>query len=397
MAQHRLLLYSPTGTYITVLRFKTIDCSLVERGVGVLSATLFPEYRDDLFQRHSRIAYLRGSDRIGIESDKLIGDTMWLLVQRQRTLNSQGEHAIRLLCHHPNALLASRVVAYDEGTAEANKGDIGSDTMYDYIDENFVSATDTDRNLSTSHFVLDPRPSPTFGASIDTAGSYQRVSDILSSIVQASAAQGAYIGYEVYVQQPPGPFRVRFYSGQRGTDRGFSSSAPLILSPWSVNMERVTVGEDWSSCASVVYAGGEGKGDERVVGTASDSVLIGQSPFGRVEQFESFNTNDPAIVSSGAYNVLRDERPHRFFDASVASNPDSAAIYDHDFTWGDICGARFAAPQLDESGVTTAWEEYQFDVRVNPVHIQVAKQIDQGGQETDVERIEITLQSVEST
>lgn len=401
MSQHYLFLYSPTGEPLRPLRWKSIDCTLVERDAGMLTIGLFPEYRDDIFQRDSRIAYLQSPEGVFIESGKLVGDTMWLLSKRKRVLTEAGQHTIVLTCQHPNALLGRRVVAYDEGTSEADKSDIGSDTMYDYVNENFVTATDTARNLSSSHFVLDPRPSPTFGAPISGSGSYRPVKDILDEIVQSSAAQGAYVGYDVYVQKPPGPFRVRFYSGQRGANRGLTSGQPLIIGPFTAKMKRASVSEDWSAAVSFVYAGGSGKQDERAVETAEDTTLSGQSPFGRVEHFESSNTDVPGIIGSDAYSVLRNYRPRRQFEGTITPVVEqySGAIYGVNYTWGDIVGARFQAPLLNNFGQAYAWQEYLFDCRVNPVHFRVVRKFDERGVDvgTIEESTEIFLQSVEST
>lgn len=398
MSQHSIRIYSPTGEFLRSLRWKSIDCSLVEGG-GVLTIALFPEYRDDLFARDSRIAYLRAPEGAFIETGKLVGDTMWLLTRRRRIITEAGQHSIALICQHPNALLGRRVVAYDEGSAEANKSDIASDVIYDYLDENFVSATDTARNVSSAHFLLDARPSPTFGPSAPIAGSYRTVLELIQDICRSAAAQGTYMNVEVYVQSPPGPFRVRIYRNQRGANRGSTSGQPLIISPSSAKMVRASVDEDWSTAVSFVYAGGAGNLDERVVQTQEDTTLSAQSPFGRFEHFESFNTDDTAILGTEAYKVLRDYRPHRAFDGSVTPVAEqySGAIYDVNYTWGDIVNVRFQAPLINNFGQAYAWELYSFDVRVNPVHIQVVRQFDefQNVIGTD-EQVEITLQSIDS-
>lgn len=399
MTSHVLRLYSPTGEFLTPLRWKSLDCALVERGIGALTISLFPEYRDDLFQRDSRIAYLRAEHGVFIDSGKLVGDTMWLLTGRRRVLNEQGKHSILLTCQHPNAILGRRVVAYDEGTSEADKVDIGSDTMYDFVNENFVTATDSARNISSSHFVLDPRPSPTFGAPVQGSGSYRTILDILNEMVSSSAAQGAYIGYEVYVQQPPGPFRCRFYSRARGANRGATSGQPLIIGPFSAKMTRVDVGEDWSDVKTFVYAGGSGVGDERQVQTAEDTTLSAQSPFGRIEHFESSNTNTPGIIGSDAYSVLRSYRPRRDFSATIVPQAEqySGAIYDVNYTWGDIVVGQFNAPII-KNGQLQQWITYQFDCRVNPVRLRVVNLFDDYDNILEQqESVEITLQSVDST
>lgn len=401
MSQHSIRLYSPTGSYLQTLRWKSIDCTLVEGEGGVLTVSLFPEYRDDLFARDSRIAYLRAPDGVNIETGTLIGNTMWLVSRRRRIIQADGLHSIALICQHPNVLLQRRVVAYDEGTSEADKSDIASDVVYAYLNENFVTATDTARNLSSAHFVLDPAPAPTFGPSAQIAGSYRTVAEIIDDTIKSAAAQGVYMGVEVYVQSPPGPYHVRIYKNQRGTDRGFASGQTVTLTPTTARMVRATVDEDWSTSVSYVYAGGSGNKDERLTATAEDTVLSKQSPFGRFERFESFNATNTVVLGTEAYKVLRDYRPRRHFDGSVTPDADQTwgEFYDITYTWGDIVGVRFQAPVISVgTGQPFAWQQYQFDARVNPVHIQAVRTFNELGYILGIEEtVEIFFQSVDST
>lgn len=401
MSQHSIRLYSPTGQYLQALRWKSIDCSLVEGDGGVLTVSLFPEYRDDLFARDSRIAYLRAPDGVSIDTGTLVGNTMWLLSRRRRIIQADGQHSIALICQHPNVLLGRRVVAYDEGTTQADKTDQASSVVYEYLTENFSSATDTARNVSSAHFVIDPQPSPSFGPSAPIAGSYRTVSEIIDDIIKSAAAQGTYMGVEVYVQSPPGPYHVRIYQNQRGADRGFASGKTVTLTPATARMVRATVDEDWSTAVSYVYAGGAGNKDERVTATVEDSVLSKQSPFGRFERFESFNTTETVILGTEAYKVLRDYRPRRHFDGSVTPDADQTwgEFYDITYTWGDIVGVQFRAPLISVgAGQPFAWEQYQFDARVNPVHLQAVRTFDAAGYILGMEEtVEIFFQSVEST
>lgn len=396
MARHNIVLYSPTGEFLTPLRWKSIDVTLAERDMGVLTVALFPEYRDDLFQRDSRIALMRYADDPNLVTGTLVGDTLWLLTHRKRVLTEAGQHTIVLSCQHPNALLARRVVAYAEKTAQADKADLASENIYAYINENFVSATDTTRNWTSTHFVLDPSPNPAFGASANIAASYRNVLDVLNDICQSSAAQGTYVGFEVYTPVVPGPFHVRIYSGQRGTDRGFSSGQPFTVHSWGNMMSRASVEEDWSTAISFVYAGGAGKEDERLVQTASDAVLIAQTPYGRYEHFEATNTFTTGTLDTYAEKVLRDWRPRRGFEGTIAPN-DYGPKFGFDYDWGDIIGAQFAMPVLS-AGQITGWVTFKFDVRVNPVHIQVVRTFDENEYVIDTQdRTEVFLQSVESS
>lgn len=400
IGSHILQLFTPFGEPVRTLdAWRSIDCTLVENDIGTLTVSLSPEYTDEIFVRDSRIAYTRSPQQGGyFFPPKLVGDTMWQLTDREHEVDDDGNSRILLICEHPNRIMKSRVVAYNEGTTQADKSDSGSDVMYDYCNENFVAATDTTRNLSSSHFVLDARPNPPFGATIDKAASYQTILPILQDIVQASSQQSAYIGFEVYVPVVPGPYHLRFYNHQRGTDRSIASGQPFILYSSYVQgggLGAASVREDWTDVVSFVYAGGTGKDNERHVQVGSDASLINQSPFGRVEYFKNSSTDDDAVLLSEAQQALRQFRPQRNFSTDYSNQ--NEYVYDLHYSWGDVIGAQFLAPIIS-FGQITGWVGYLFDVRVNPVHITVQRFFDENGYILDEqETVSIHLQNITST
>lgn len=406
-AIQRLRLFSPTGEYVrTLASWRSIDCVLAENQSSPLTIALLPEYSDDMFPRHSRIVYERTPSTMydyGIM--KLVGNTTWLLQGTERRIEPNGKSTIVLNCEHPNCLMDSRVVAYDEGTIQADKGDIGSDVLYDIANENFVTATDTARNISSAHFVLDPRPSPAFGETVSNSTSYRNVLAIFQEIIKASAQGGNYCGFEVYTPIAPGPFHLRFYLGYRGTNRGLTSGQPFVLhstfvTPGGFGSSRTW--QDWGGTASFVYAGASGKQDERIIGTAQDDNLIKQSPFGRWEYFQSLNSQDSFAADSEALKALRERRPQRAFASDFGNQ--SQYVYDVHYTWGDIIVAQFSAPTI-VNGSVTSWVNYSFDVRIDPVHITAQRYFDENdvpvvGPNNEIqeeETLEIHLRSVEST
>lgn len=401
---YSLILYSPTGDYLAQLQIRSIDVTLTERETSILTVDTLPNYSDALFQRDSRVAFYRAPQGAAIEqTPRLVGNTTWLVTTRERSF-ADGQHSIILTCEHPNSLLGRRVVAYDEKTNQADKYDTASDVIKEFFDENLISATDTARNIAATHLVRDSF-GVSFGQTVGVHGSYRVLADCLADAAQASAAQGDYIGYEIYTPNPPGPFHFRIYRTTRGVDRGLTSGQPLVIDLATPGVRRASAIEDWSSAASFVYAGGAGKKGNRLVQTKEDTTLSSQSPFGRSERFEAFSTDDTSILDSEAYKVLNAYRPRRAFvgDAAVMPEQYAGAVYDVNYGWGDIVGARFAAPVWSRGLWSNAltiqnWVTYEFDCRVNPVHIQVVQPYDEEGNPLEPqETIEIHLQSVDSS
>ena len=398
---HILRLYTPTGEFIQDLdAWKSIDVTLTENDIAPLTITLSPQYTDQIFSRDCRVLYERApaAGEYYLPA-RIVGDTMWLLGSKERVVEEDGSSSIVLICDHPNKILASRVVAYNEGTAQADKSDLASTVINEIVNQNLsAGATDATRRISTSHFVLDTAPNPAIGATVAKSFSYQNVLSAIQEICQSSAQQDYYMGFEVWCPTPPGPFRFRQYGRQRGTNRGFASDQPFIL--YSLSQQyggfmASSVREDWSNVVSFVYAGGPGKVDERSVQSVSDPTLMAQSPFGRVEAFLSAQSSDATALNSEAYKMLRAARPQRDFNADFANQ--TQYIYDVHYTWGDIIGVNFAAPIITY-GALSGWVTYKFDVRLNPVHITAQRFYDQDGYIIDEqEKVEISLRSISST
>lgn len=403
MAYHTLNLYSPTGTHLAELAFwLSIDVTLSERELSPMTIMLAPVYSDALFQRDCRIVYERTPDRVSA-GPQVVGDTAWLLTGREHVLDEQGQHRIVLTCDHPTSLLGRRVIAYDEGSSAAHKHDLIDDVIYDFIDEQLVSATDTARNVSATHFVLDD-PGLSVGPTVAIDGSYRNLLDVLYDLTQQAAAQGDYIGFEVYTPVVPGPFHARRYRVLRGTDHTQDAGSLVRLGPFSANMSAASMREDWSSAVSYVYAGGAGKQDERLTSVREDAALSSQSPFGRFEYFLSSSTDSQSTLDLEVYRALRDFRPRRVLEAAFNAAAEGGYVYGVDYTWGDLVIGTFQAPNIAGafySDIPTSWTEFEFPCRVNPVHIQVARRFDADnlgmGPIGIDETIEAHLQSVDSS
>ena len=51
-------------------------------------------------------------------------------------------------------LLMRRVIAYKSGTSQSDKTDFADDMIKEYVDENLLNATDTDRNLPARPIII---------------------------------------------------------------------------------------------------------------------------------------------------------------------------------------------------------------------------------------------------
>lgn len=350
---YEIKLFSPMGTFLTELNaFESFDCALVENDIGRLVLTLPVSYNPELFLKDSRIAVYRGASG---RAPTLLGNALWFVRRRRRVLNDK-RRSLAIHAVHANDLLRRRIVAYDAGTPETSKTDQADDMAKAIVRENFVSATDTARNLSSALFSVAPDVSA--APSLSKAFTRRRVLAVLQELAQAAAQAGTYMGFEVWAPTESS-LEFRTYTKQRGADRRVSTSNALILSAETGTLGEIELDEDWADEATYVYAGGQGEGADRAIGTASNTTAIGESPFGRIEDFYQDNqTSDQTQLDDDADNALYAQRGRRIFSASV-SDTSGAALGVH-YDWGDL--------------VTAADGAVQIDCRVDPVHIQFDKQ-----------------------
>lgn len=384
-SRHFLNIYTPDGRHLDSLNdFESIECVLSELNIGTLVVTLPATHEASFYQRDARIAYERApSADLSSGTPRLVGGTTWLLARVIRALNRDLQEKVRLVCVHPNALLARRVIAYDEGTSQADKTAAADNMIKEIVDENFVSATDTTRNWSSSIFSVEADTSA--APSVSKAASYRTVLMTLQEIAAAAAAAGTYTGFEVTGRES-GAYMLRTYTGQRGVDRSSSGSQSLILSVVYGSMNEVILDDNWMDMASFVYAGGSGKRDERQIGTASSAALIAQSPYGRIEWFQNVaQTDDSTTLDSEAARALRERRPRQIFEGDVADT--AYATFGEEYDWGDRVIGEYS-PSTGFGFVR------QFDCRIDPVRIRADRTEDEEtGEIHEAEVLDIRLRS----
>lgn len=378
-------LYSPDGVYLDSINdFVRLECTLAEMQIGTLVLDI-PGVGHDatLFARGGRIAYYR-SPVATLSSGlfRLVGNTTWLIARRQRAVNRNYEQMIRITALHPNVLLAARVVAYNEGSAEADKTDFADDMIKAYVRENFVSATDTARNWASTRFAVETDRSA--APSVVKQASYRTVLTTCQEIAAAAATAGTYTGFEMYSTVETGPYTLRTYTGQRGQDRSSTGGKPLILALTKGSLNSVELDEDWTEIVTAVYAGGSGKKSERVVSSAAlDAAGIAESPYGRVEWFQNASSvDDTAALDDEAARTLREKRARILFTGDTVDT--EYATFGEEYDWGDKVIGEYT--DLRVARVS------QFDCRVDPVRIAVERGVDEeSGQFVETETLDIRL------
>lgn len=318
----------------------SLDMLRTVNNFGALSFTVSANYSTDLFKKDGRVFVYRS---INGASPYLEGETVYFIRRVARFLDEQGRSFLKIRALDANHLLNRRIVAYAAGTSQASKADFADDMMKDLIRENLgSSATDTNRDWS-SYITVQAD----VGAAQNITKSFSRrnVLTVLQELAQASTIAGTYLAFDM-IATSESTLEFRTYTGQRGIDHSSDSSDAVILGPEFGSLTNIERSYDWSDEFTYVYAGGQGELSDRLVAPSSDSTLIGESPFGRIEEFHNANmtSNSTALVDE-ADARLREGRPRRSFTATFLDTP--GVPYGIRIGFGDIVTASFLGETID--------------------------------------------------
>lgn len=356
-ATYELEILSGVGVPLArTMQYHMLDYARTVNGVGALSLVINKQNADwDWFEKDHQIRIWRS---VSGSAPTLDMSTSWFVGARER-VDTEGVYIID--ARDATSLLARRIVAYDAGTSYTSKTNFADDMMKEIVRENMgTSATDTARQWSTARWLVqgDRGAAP----SITKAFTRRNVLAILQDIAAASAINGTYLAFDVIAYITEYTFVFRTYTGQRGTDQRISNGGAFILSMEAGTLANARYKEDWRDEATVVYAGGQGLADDRVVQSAENATRSSISPFGRTEDFYNALSAglDTSAVLSAAESELRRKRPRRIFTGEITEQ--SQLRYGVDYHLGDY--------------VTAEIGDLSFDCRLDTIHIRV----DQGNE-----------------
>jgi len=268
----------------------------------------------------------------------LDGETCYFL-RGWKYYKSGGKDLIYLKGYDSNYLLDGREVEYNAGSDEAAKTDVACDMMKEIVDENFVSATDTDRNLAATLLTIQADDGQ--GATVTDAFSRQYVYPLLQKICNQSREAGTWVTFDTYYSGTL-PLEFRTYVNQRGADLTDS----LLLSAESGNIANPVLDEDYTDEITVAYVAGKGVEDERIVGSASNTTRLNQSVWSRREFItENFQLDVEASCDSAAQVALDKYAPRIYFSGEIVETVGTQ--YGINWNYGDKIRARYLDYEFD--------------------------------------------------
>ena len=261
-------------------------------------------------------------------------ETVWFIRRWRDTSSQDGTKLLEVTAYSASYLLASRIIAYTAGSAQAVKAAPADNMMKAIVRENLGASAGAGRNISA---YLSVQADLSLGVSLSKAFSRRNVLTVLQDISEQAATAGTPVYFDI-VAPTPTTLEFRTYATVRGTDRGLSSASPLILSEDRGSLSGVELDDDATEEVTYAYGRGDGIQENAVIATASDAARIGSSPFGRRERLQDAgNTVSATVVLAYAQKALEEGLPRRTFRAAIVDTP--SAAYGRHWFWGDVVAA----------------------------------------------------------
>lgn len=352
LTDYSISLYSPDGSaFLADLSgFSDLQYTRSVNAIGrlqlVIDSRLVPRSlfeHNGQVKRDQRIVVYRKPQGGVMSAD---GETCWFIREVTRSRTSKHD-TYTVVAVDAIDLLRRRVIAYPVSATETIKTAPADDLMKQIVRENFISATDTTRNMSGFSSDVNYSVCP----SITKEMARRRVIDTLRELADACAAPiltgYRFLFYDV-VPTSTG-FVFRTYVDQRGSD----VRSQFRLGDAYGNLAGHSVKYSAIDEITRQYAGGEGQKNDRFIVQADNVQAQGASPYNLIEQFEDgSNGETTAAVQGEAYNKLNEYRAHVRFEGGIIEGP--SARYGVDYAFGDRVNAQAFGQTFDcRVGVVT--------------------------------------------
>ena len=272
------------------------------------------------------------------QSMVLDGETCYFL-RNIRYYRDGSNDMVYLKAYDANYILDGREVEYNAGTSQASKTGVACDVIKEIIDENFVSATDTTRNLPASQFIIDADDG--FGETVTKAFSRQYVLSTIQNLCNQSREAGTWVTFDV-VYSGSLPLVFKTFGDQRGND----ITDQLLLSEEAGNIANPSLDFDWTAEATAVYVAGKGQDDNRVVGSATNQDRLNESVWSRREMItENFQLDVIASLNAEADAYLDKYSPKIVFTGEIVET--AGTQYGINWNYGDKLRAKYLGYEFD--------------------------------------------------
>jgi hypothetical protein len=291
---------------------------------------------------------------------ELQNETAYFLQNWEFWTDGDGAEYIQLTAFDANWLLDTAIVWAPAGSTDSAKKDYPDDMMKVIVDRHLGSGTSGTRQK------LSVAPELSAGGDqITKAFAYRNVLTVLQEIAEVANEAGTWLGFDV-VRTAPGEFEFRTYTGQRGQDHGRASGDPRLVGRQYGNLSEATFGTYHADERNVVYVGGQGEEDARVLVTRSNPTRYLASKWNRREYFKDSRDDATTEALEADGDAALDEfRPRQVLTGTLHDTP--GMQYNIHYQFGDILS-------VEAFG-------YHVDCHVGSVRVRVDQD---GGEQLDV-------------
>jgi hypothetical protein len=323
---YSLWLSTPTNIrLLNITNFHSLNYTRSVNVPGAMNFTIASKLIDRiLIKRDARLEIWRS---IG-GTEYLETNTQWFI--RRWRIDKDNE-IITVQAQSALSLAARRIIAYASGSSQATKNAVADSMIVEFAKENMGSdVTDSDRDWSDK---IDFIAAAGVGPSVHKSASRRILLNTLQDIAQDAGQSGTPVFFDMEYNTGSEKLEFKTFVNQRGLDLT-AGQQQLTLSPDFGNLENSERIDDYMDEVTFVYAAGQGVGEARNVQTASDTVRINESPFGRVEQLRDarMSSTDDKLLAE-AQTALRAGRPKRVLEGTIVNKEGS--IYGLNWKWGD--------------------------------------------------------------
>jgi len=336
MNRYQIIIKTPTG--LEVKRLSSVNglrAGRSDKAIMPCEITIPQILPTSFFSKDMIIEVWRDNGNGTLTLD---GETGYFLRRWDFYRDTDGKDMIYLAAFDGNYILDGREVEYAAESSQATKSGVACDVIKEIIDENFVSATDTDRNLSASYFVVDGDDG--FGASVTKAFSRQQVYSTINALVDQSRNAGTWITFDT-VYDGSLPFTFKTYLDQRGND----IRDTVTLSVEAGSLSSPVLSFNYIDEKTAAYVAGKGKTTARLVGSAT-SDAINDSVWSRREAItENFQVTTVAGLNNEARELLNKNKGKLTLTGQIAST--KGLMYGRDWNYGDRVRATYLGKTFD--------------------------------------------------
>lgn len=320
-----MTLYSAAGRRLRqVDAYDSLSCTRTVNEVGAASLAL--PYDRALYDALTRDAVLDVWRAVGSRPPSRVMETVWLLSGREKSIDESGKMLMTFSFVDTVDVLRRFLVAYEDGTAQADKTGVAETLAKAFVTEQIVTRCGKPLSVESD--------AARGAASVSVAASWQDVLSVVQGITRSSSQQGSYLALDVVADTISG-YTFRVYSGQRGRDRSASSPVQLVLGLANGALSVGTYSEDYSSSVSTQYCGGQTVDGTQVTATAVNDAVENLGPWSHTEAYTSAqNSADSAVVTSEAYAALRAARPEVGMSGVTLTQSDRF-VFGRDVGFGD--------------------------------------------------------------